>query len=379
MDAMRIAIVAPPWFAVPPTGYGGIEWVVSYLADGLARRGHHVTLFAAGGSRTEAHLVTTFAEPPSALLGDVGVEARHVLAAYDHWRKFDIIHDHTFLGPTVGAALPVPVVHTLHGPVTPANRELIADLGKRVHLVAISHHQRSTLPAGVHAAVIHNGIDPAAFPFSAKPGEYLLFCGRINPEKGPVQAIEIARRAGLPLLMVVKINERIEREYWEAEVRPRLRGLEVEVKQQPPTEEKLRAYRDALATLFPIQWPEPFGLVMIESMATGTPVIAFRNGSVPEVIQDGVTGIICDDIDAAAEAAWRARELDRRACRQRVERHFSASLNVLRHEQLYRAILAEGSARAAQQLPLDLEASAAPAADGRRQAGHGADGAVPAR
>jgi len=369
METMRIAIVAPPWFTVPPTGYGGIEWVVSYLADGLARRGHDVTLFAAGGSRTEARLVTTFPEPPSKQLGNAAVEASHVLAAYDRWREFDIIHDHTFLGPIVGAAVPVPVVHTLHGPVTPENRGLIADLGRRLHLVAISHHQRSTLPEGVHATVIHNGIDPAAFPFSDRPGEYLLFCGRINPEKGPVQAIEIARRAGLPLLMVVKINEPIEHEYWEAEVRPRLRGLDVEVKQQPPTGEKLRAYRDALATLFPIQWPEPFGLVMIESMATGTPVIAFRNGSVPEVVQDGVTGIICEDIDAAAEAAWRAKELDRRECRRRVERHFSAALNVLRHEQLYRAILAEGGRReAAAQLPLALDAADGHA-DGAGRAG----------
>lgn len=368
METMRIAIVAPPWFAVPPTGYGGIELVVAYLADGLARRGHAVTLFAAGGSRTEAQLVATFAEPPSALLGCVTIEAQHVLAAYDRWREFDLIHDHTLLGPVVGAALPVPVVHTLHGPVTAENRDLIRALGQRVQLVAISHHQRSTLPAGVRATVIHNGVDPAAFPFRDSPGDYLLFCGRINPEKGPVQAIEIARRAGLPLLMVVKINEQLEREYWEAEVRPRLRGLDVEVKEQPPTEEKLRAYRDALATLFPIQWPEPFGLVMIESMATGTPVIAFRNGSVPEVVQDGVTGIICEGVEAAAEAAWRAKELDRRECRRRVERHFSAALNVLRHEQLYRAVLAEGARReGAAQLPLRLD-TAPGAADGASSA-----------
>lgn len=361
METIRIAIVAPPWFAVPPVGYGGIELVVSYLADGLARRGHQVTLFAAGGSRTEARLVATFAEPPSALLGEPAVEARHVLAAYEHWREFDIIHDHTFLGPVTGAALPVPLVHTLHGPVTDANRELIAALGRRAHLVAISHHQRSTLPAGTRATVIHNGIDPAAFPFSAEPGDYLLFCGRINPEKGPVEAIEIARRAGLPLLMVVKINERLEHEYWEAEVRPRLRGLDVEVKQQPPTEEKLAAYRGALATLFPIQWPEPFGLVMVESMAAGTPVIAFPRGSVPEVVLDGVTGFHCRDLDDAAEACWRAKELDRRECRRRVERHFSASLNVLRHEQLYRAILASnGRGEPAPTLPLALDDIAAP-------------------
>lgn len=345
MERMRIAIVAPPWFAVPPTGYGGIELVVSYLADGLVERGHDVTLFAAGGSRTKARLVATYPVPPSELLGDTLIEQHHALKAYEWWNEFDLIHDHTLSGAMIGACVPVPVVHTLHGPITERVARLLPDLARHVHLVAISHHQRSTLPAGVRATVIHNGVDPAAFPFRPEHGEYLLFCGRINPEKGPVEAIEIARRAGLPLLMVVKINEQLEREYWEAAVKPRLRGLDVDVKQQPPTEEKLRAYRDALATLFPIQWPEPFGLVMVESMATGTPVVAFRNGSVPEVIEDGVTGFICNSVDEAAEAVWRVRELDRRKCRQRVERHFSSALNVLRHEQLYRSILAGDSRR----------------------------------
>jgi glycosyltransferase involved in cell wall biosynthesis len=367
MERMRIAIVAPPWFAVPPTGYGGIELVVSYLADGLVERGHDVTLFAAGGSRTKARLVATFPEPPSHLLGDTLIEQHHALLAYERWHEFDIIHDHTLPGTLVGACLPVPVVHTLHGPVTDRLARLLPDLAERVHLVAISHHQRSTLPAGVRATVIHNGIDPAAFPFSDRPGDYLLFCGRINPEKGPVEAIEIARLAGKPLLMVVKINEQLEREYWEAEVKPRLRGLDVEVKQQPPTEEKLRAYRDALATLFPVQWPEPFGLVMIESMATGTPVIAFRNGSVPEVVEDGVTGYICESVEEAAEAVHRAASLDRKACRQRVERHFSAALNVLRHEQLYRSILA-GDGRRAGMHALLRGAPPLEAAEGRRSA-----------
>ena len=363
-ERLRIAIIAPPWFAVPPTGYGGIELVVSYLADGLVDRGHEVTLFAAGGSRTKARLVETFPEPPSKALGDPVFELRHLMQAYSRWEEFDIIHDHTFAGPAIGACLPVPIVHTLHGPTTERMAPYIADLARRgVHLVAISHHQRSTLPEGVSATVIHNGVDPAAFPFSARHGDYLLFCGRINPEKGPVQAVEIARRAGLPLLMVVKINEPLEEEYWEAEVKPRLRGLEVEVKQQPPTEEKLRAYRDALATLFPIQWPEPFGLVMIESMATGTPVIAFRNGSAPEVIQHGVTGFLCESVEEAAELVPRVRELDRRACRQRVERHFSAALNVLRHEQLYRSILAGDGRRAAARSTLEgLEELQLPAA-----------------
>lgn len=372
---MRIAIVAPPWFAVPPTGYGGIELVVSYLADGLVDRGHDVTLFAAGTSRTKARLVPTFPEPPSHLLGDSLVEQHHALLAYERWHEFDIIHDHTLPGAMLGACLPVPVVHTLHGPITERLARLLPDLGRRVHLVAISHHQRSTLPQGVRATVIHNGIDLSAFPFSERPGDYLLFCGRINPDKGPVEAVEIARRAQKPLLMVVKINEQLERDYWDAEVKPRLRGLDVDVKFQPPTEEKLRAYREALATLFPVQWPEPFGLVMIESMATGTPVIAFRNGSVPEVIDDGVTGFVCAGIDDAVEAVDRVRELDRRRCRQRVERHFSAEQNVVRHDQLYRAILAGDGRRTSGVAVLRTSPALQEAGDARSAvSGHGPEG-----
>jgi glycosyltransferase involved in cell wall biosynthesis len=335
MDQLRIAIVAPPWFSVPPPGYGGIERVVSYLADGLADRGHRVTLFAAGGSRTSAELSVTLSEPPSRSLGDPIVEARHAAMAYARWQEFDVIHDHTMLGLIAGATLPIPVVHTIHGPITPDVAAFHEATAGRVHLVCISNNQRSMLPPGLEATVINNALTPAAYPFSDRHGEYLLFVGRMNAGKGILEAIEIARRARRPLLILAKINELEEQRFFDERVRPALCGVDAEVLCQPPEEVKLQAFRDALATLFPISWPEPFGLVMIESMATGTPVIAFRQGSVPEVIEHERTGFICESVDEAVIAVDRVATLDRKDCRLHVEQRFNAALAVVRHEQLF--------------------------------------------
>ncbi|MGE5596050.1 MAG: glycosyltransferase family 4 protein [Hyphomicrobiales bacterium] len=346
---MRIGMVAPPWFTVPPSGYGGIERVVSYLTEGLVERGHEVTLFAAGGSRSSANLVETFDAAPSPLLGDPLVEGEHLIEAYSRWREFDIIHDHTRLGILPGIAVPIPVVHTVHGQVTPEVHRLYRRLAGRVHLIAISENQRNTLPDGLDATVIWNAVHLPAFPFEAKPGEYLLFVGRMCPEKGVLEALEIARRSGRRLVLCAKINEVQEQEYFELVVRPALAGVNVELLAQPSPEELGRLYAGALATLFPIQWPEPFGLVMIESMATGTPVIAFRNGSVPEVIDDGVTGRICENVDEAVAAVEQMSALDRTACRQRVRELFSAPVAVARHEALYRKLtgqpISEGPGR----------------------------------
>ncbi len=336
MGSLRIGIVAPPWFAVPPVGYGGIEWVVSTLAEGLVERGHHVTLFASGGSQTRGRLVSTYAEPPSAQLGDAFVEAPALLEAYAHWDEFDIIHDHTMLGLIAGANVPVPVAHTVHGQVIPTFYRLYERLAGRVEVVAISRNQASTLPPSCRPTVIYNGTDLERFPFAADSrGEYLLFVGRMSPEKGILSAIEIARRVAMPLLVLAKVNEQPEREYFEALVKPALRGVEHEVRLQSSHTEKVAAYQNALATLFPIDWPEPFGLVMTESMACGTPVIAFRRGSVPEVIADGRTGFVCDGIEQAAEAAGRTKLLSRADCRAWVEENFSAERNVALHEELF--------------------------------------------
>jgi glycosyltransferase involved in cell wall biosynthesis len=335
MDHLRIGIIAPPWFAVPPPGYGGIERVVSYLADGLADRGHHVTLFAAGGSRTSGDLAVTVAEPPSHLLGDPMVEARHAAIAYARWREFDVIHDHTVLGLIAGSMLPIPVAHTIHGPITPELAAFHESTAGKVHLVCISNDQRSSLPPSVTGTVIHNALTPASYPFSEAHGDYLLFVGRMNRGKGILEAIEIARRSRRSLLILAKVNEPDEQCFFDDYVRPALRGVDADLQFQPPEDVRLRAFRDALATLFPISWPEPFGLVMIESMATGTPVIAFPHGSVPEVIQHGRTGFICHDVDDAVDMIECVTTIDSKDCRAHVEQNFDAGLAVSRHEQLY--------------------------------------------
>ena len=339
---MRIALVAPPWFAVPPFGYGGIERVVAYLADGLSARGHSVTLFASGGSRTRADLVSHYPEPPSASLGHALVEAPHLMEAFRRWGEFDIIHDHTYLGLLAASGVRIPVVHTVHGAIGPETSAYYrAAAAAGVHFVAISHRQRRDLPPEVRSEVIWNALDLRGIPFGATPGEYLLFVGRMSPEKGICEAIEIARRAARRLVVCAKINEQAERDYFEAEVKPALTAIPHELLEQPEPSELMRIYAGAYATLFPISWEEPFGLVMIESMAAGTPVVAFNRGSVPEIIEDGRTGRIVQSIDQAVDALPGIASIARQDCRGRVERLFSAGTAVSRHEALYKRILAE--------------------------------------
>ncbi len=339
---LRIAEIAPPWFAVPPTGYGGSEWVVSLLTERLVARGHEVTLFAAGGSVTNARLVSTFPEPPSRLIGDAVIECRHLIDAYSRWREFDIIHDHTATGLLAAMCLDTPVVHTMHGPVTQSVSPLYQAICGKVALVAISQHQRSTLPPGCQATVIYNGTDLEQFAFGDRAGDYLLFVGRMSPEKGILEAIEIARGSRRPLKILAKINEPPEQDYFNRLVEPALAGVKYELRGQVTAEENTAATRGALATHFPIQWPEPFGLVMTESMASGTPVIAWRNGSTPEVVENGSTGFVVSSIQEAVEAVGRVGGLDRRACRRRVEEHFSAERNAEGYERLFQSLAEAG-------------------------------------
>jgi glycosyltransferase involved in cell wall biosynthesis len=343
---LRIALIAPPWLPVPPTGYGGIEWVVSLLAEGLVRQGHSVTLFASGGSETSAHLISEFERAPYDAMGNPAIEAVHALMAYRRWREFDLIHDHTLLGLLAGAQLPVPVIHTVHGPVTDPVARFYARLGQSVRFINISKHQQSTMPRECATNVIYNATDATRYLFGEPSGEYLLFVGRMSPEKGIVDAIEIARRVGRPLRILAKINEPAERAYFRDWVAPALGSLEHQLVEETSHDEKAEVYRNAHATLFPINWDEPFGLVMTESMAAGTPVIGFRRGSVPEIIEHGRTGFICDSVDEAVDAVRAVHSLDRRACRERVERLFSVDLNIRRHEELYRTTIAQSGAAA---------------------------------
>lgn len=344
---MKVAQIAPPWFTVPPHGYGGTERVVSELCEGLVRRGHEVTLFASGGSSTSARLVTPLPHPPPpAQLGSAPEDVFHAVSAYLRAGEFDLIHDHTGLtGAAMGALLggKPPVVVTNHGSWTPEVRRLHGLLGDRVGLVAISESQRRQNLEVPHLGVAYNGIDPAGFPYRADKEDFLCFVGRATPDKGIVEAIEIAERTGRKLVMVVKVNEPPEVEYWSREVEPRLtRDVEVLLGAEPAL--KLDVMSRARALLFPIQWEEPFGLVMTEAMACGTPVIACARGAAPEVVADGTTGFLVDSTDAVREsvlAEARIDVIDPAACRARVEEHFSTERMVDAYEAIYRRALGE--------------------------------------
>lgn len=344
---MRILQMAPPWFTVPPEGYGGIEWIVSELAERLVERGHDVTLLASGGSRTSARLRTVFDQPPSKLLGSSQVEIAHCVVGYRERHQYDVIHDHSgVIGPAIGSFVDgPPVVHTLHGPWRAEMTRLYTALPPRLHLVAISHDQRSRAPQDLRiAGIVPNGTPVGHYPLRAErrgTGGYLVFIGRASPEKGPDVAVTVARRLGRPLKMVVKINEPEEEAYWRNTVAPLLGGAEVEVLNEVRIEDKARLLAGADALVFPIQWAEPFGLVMTEAMACGTPVVAHANGAANEIITDGETGFLVEegDLDAFCAAVDRVGEIDPHACRARVEEHFSVARMVEGYEQVYRDAL----------------------------------------
>jgi glycosyltransferase involved in cell wall biosynthesis len=340
---VRIAQIAPVWFSVPPAGYGGIELVVSLLTDGLVDRGHDVTLFASGGSQTKAQLVSPMEEPPDpALLGNVWYETFHSLSAYLQAGEFDAIHDHSgIIGPALGALIGgrPPVVHTLHGPWTEPSRRYYSLLHDRVHLVAISAAQQADHPTIRYAGVVHNGIDLPAYPMVERKDDFLVYIGRSNPDKGPTIAIEVARRAGLPLAMIVKRNEPFERAYWDEMVAPALND-EVEVFEAVTHETKTDLLSRARAMVFPIQWPEPFGLVMVEAMACGTPVVACPAGAAVELVEEGVTGFLRDSIDDLAAAVGEVDRCSPTACRERVSRHFSADAMVAGYEKIFHQLVA---------------------------------------
>jgi glycosyltransferase involved in cell wall biosynthesis len=339
---MRIAVIAPPWYRVPPSGYGGIEWVVALLADGLTDRGHEVTLFAPPGSETEAELVPPLAEvPPQEVIGDPWYEAAHAVSAYDRADEFDLLHDHTGpVGASIGAMSDAPTAHTLHGPFTDQATMLYRRIARRHWFVAISRHQQSMGPFNLRwGGVVYNGIAMDRYPFREDKDDYLLFLGRADEEKAPHLAIEAARRAGRRLVMCATTKNERERNYWAANVEPIL-GDDVEVHGECPHDQKADLLAGASALLFPIQWAEPFGLVMTEAMACGTPVVAWRNGSVPEVVADGQTGFIVESVKEMAAAVNRLGELDPRVMRARVEQRFSAEAMVAGYERIYQEMLA---------------------------------------
>ena len=342
---MRIAEIAPVWVSVPPPSYGGIELVVSLVADGLVERGHDVTLFASPGSRTTGRLVSPLEKTPD--LADMGLsitdDVVHTLSAYLEAQagEFDIIHDHTGFGPAFGALLDghPPVVRTLHGPWSEAACRFHAAVADRVHLVAISKSQASLNPDLSYAGVVYNGLDIDAYPYREDKEDFLLFLGRCNPEKGPEVAVDVAKKAGKHLKMMVKRAEPAEIEYWERMVEPRLSGDE-DILFEVSHDEKVDLLSRAQGTLCTIQWPEPFGLVMTESMACGTPVIVPPMGAAPELVADGETGFLCPEFADMVDAVDRLGEISPAACRARVAENFTDEVMVEGYERIFEQVLA---------------------------------------
>jgi glycosyltransferase involved in cell wall biosynthesis len=341
--------VAPLWEKVPPPGYGGIELVVGLLTDELVRRGHEVTLFASGDSISLAKLESVH---PRAIRLDPTVKEYNIYEmlqlsrVYDQAEKFDIIHSHMGTAALAYANLvKTPTVHTLHGIFTPDNEKMFK-YAKNQPYVSISNAQREPRLDLNCAATVYNGIDVSSYKFYAQPDNppYLAFLGRISPEKGPHLAIDIAKRAGWNLKMAGKVDV-VDVEYFEKEIKPHIDGKQIEYLGEANHAQKNVLMGGAVATLFPITWREPFGLVMVESMASGTPVIGMKLGSTEEVIVHGKTGFLCNSVEECVSAVSKIGELDRHTCREHVLNRFSAEKMTDGYEAVYRKILAEPFAK----------------------------------
>jgi glycosyltransferase involved in cell wall biosynthesis len=338
-ERLRIGMLAPPWFQLPPSGYGGIESVVYWLVEGLVARGHDVTVISAGEDRTAGRFRATYDDPPSARLGEALPEVVHAALASRHLDelRLDVIHDHSLAGPLTSSARQAATVVTTHGPVEDELRVLYGSFGPRTGLVAISKSQQELAPELPWAGMVHNAIPVDEYPMRTDKEDFCLFLGRVNPEKAPDLAVRVARQAGLPIVLAAKCSEPQEQAYFEERVKPLL-GSDTEWFGQADNDQKQDLLARARCLVFPIQWNEPFGIVMVEAMACGTPVVALRRGSVPEVVVDGVTGFVRDDLDELAEAIGRTGELDPAACRRHVAEHFDIPVMVTGYEKVYREL-----------------------------------------
>jgi glycosyltransferase involved in cell wall biosynthesis len=324
--------------------YGGTERVVATLCDALVARGHDVTLFATADSDTRARLYAPIAAPLRMAPAEQQIAA-HVVElglVADRAAEFDVIHFHVdYLGFPLSRFLPPPSLHTLHGRLDLPHMQPVYAQYRALPLVSISDAQRAPLRSldvrGL--ATVYHGLRLDDYPVGSGAGGYLAFLGRISPEKRPDLAIAIAKRVGIPLKIAAKVDP-TNVGYFESTIRPLLDDPLIEFLGEIGGAERVRFLGDALALVFPIEWPEPFGLVMIESMACGTPVVALRYGSVTEVLRDGHTGFVVDDVDDMVDAVRRIDRIDRAACRREVERRFSDMRMAASYEEAYAALLA---------------------------------------
>jgi glycosyltransferase involved in cell wall biosynthesis len=334
---LRIAQVAPLYESVPPKLYGGTERVVAYLSEELVRRGHEVTLFAAGDSTAAANI--HFTHPKSLRATGMvpwgnSLHLPMLSEVFDHAERFDVIHCHLdYWSFPFARMVRTPTVTTLHGRLDIPELLDVYRYYSEALVVSISDAQRDPLPELNWVGTVHHGL-PADLTFHSGPGKYLAFLGRIAPEKRPDLAIEIARRAGIPLKIAAKVDV-VDQEYFDSKIRPLLETNDVEFIGEIAEMEKDDFLGNALALLFPVDWPEPFGLVMIEALACGTPVIARPCGSVPEVLRHGVTGLMASDVDGLVRAVQAIPSISRQKCRAEFEARFTANVMAANYERIY--------------------------------------------
>ena len=364
---LRVAVLAPPWITVPPPGYGGIEAVVALLCDELVARGHAVTLFAAPGSHSAADLQAPLERTHADQIGSSLHESDHVGAAYDtidlagaEGRPFDVVHDHSgFTAVAMAARVSVPVVHTLHAPFNDETRPFYTRHGHKVHLVAISRYQLEHAPPGVHVTdVVPNPIRVGDWPFREDKDDYLLWMGRMDPVKGAQRAIAAARRAGIRLVLAGPVQPGQE-DYFRSEIEPQLDGDMVRFVGEVGGTRRKQLFARAKAFVMPIRWAEPFGMVMVEALACGTPVIAFPEGAASEIVIDGQNGFLVADEQAMADAIGSLGAIDPLRCRDSVTSRYDINIVADRYEAVYHRAIHESK----QPAPLDRHDKPAPARD----------------
>jgi glycosyltransferase involved in cell wall biosynthesis len=338
---MRIGIIGPISWRIPPRHYGGWELVAANLTEGLARRGHDVTLFATADSETRAELVSICPSPlsESPSLPTRAYESLHLANAFEHAAEFDIIHNNAgCYALCYSQMIATPLVTTLHGSGAEADSRLIYQRYRDSFYVSISDRERQLCPELNYVATVYNGIDVSRFSFREEPGDYLLFLGRLSPAKGVHMAMEVAERSGRPLVLAGIIAPE-DQAYYRREIEPRIDGVRIRYVGPADHQRKNELMGRAFAFLHLVTYEEAFGLTIVEAMSCGTPVIAVRKGSVPEVVADGQTGFIVDDVDQASQAAARIGAISRRDCRSRAENHFDVERMVDGYLKVYHKVL----------------------------------------
>jgi len=363
-ECLHIAQLAPPWIPVPPPGYGGIEFMLALLCDALVARGHEVELFCAPGSRSSAKVTPLLEAPHPESIERALFEADHVSQAFGHvdsaaeaGTPFDVVHDHSgYTALSIADRLGTPLVHTVHGPFDQDTKPYYSRHASKGSIVCISHSQASFAPERTEVAgVVHNPIDVNSWPVGYQKEDWLLWLGRIVPEKGPQRAIRVARATGRPLVLAGNVQPRHER-FFADEIQPHIDGRMIRYVGEVGGARKQQLFANAYAFLMPIRWPEPFGLVMVESLAAGTPVLAFAQGAAPEIVEHGRNGFLVENEEEMAAMVEKAGEIDPAECRRSAER-FSPDRVAAGYESVY-----QRARETAVQVPRELRRTGSPVA-----------------